>query len=375
MGGFVPYCLFRALPKKMEELFSVVLEKILFSLKIISLKNDFGRFDIELRSTCFIQEAKEKGMSFKAIYGPFGYTNHFQAKFKNKVFRFNTLPAADFLGKYGSELIDDKAWVKEHLKKRGFPVSEGKAFWFWRKRKSLDYGVKNLGFPLVVKPRDGSLSRHVTTDIKDINKFKQAIKKALIYSPSFIVEKFLAGTSVFRATVVNFDFVACVQQIPANVVGDGVHNIRQLIDIKNNDFQRGQPDQKGFTLYKITENETTENLLKEKGYNFFSFPKKGEIVYLQKDPFLKLGGDLVEATEIVHPVNLRLFRNIARFFDIRLVGIDFLAEDISIHWQKQICAVLELNSVPCIELHRFPSSGKPQNVAEALVDLFFKTHI
>jgi cyanophycin synthetase len=37
--------------------------------------------------------------------------------------------------------------------------------------------------------------------------------------------------------------------------------------------------------------------------------------------------------------------------------------------------VLELNSVPCIEMHHFPSSGTPQNVAKALVDLFFKYYL
>jgi len=48
--------------------------------------------------------------------------------------------------------------------------------------------------------------------------------------------------------------------------------------------------------------------------------------------------------------------------------------DISLPFSEQPCAVLELNSVPCIELHHFPSSGRPQNVAGALADLFFSTY-
>ena len=96
---------------------------------------------------------------------------------------------------------------------------------------------------------------------------------------------------------------------------------------------------------------------------------------MQKDPFLKLGGDLVEETPKVHPDNIQLFRNIAKFFDIRVVGIDFLIKDVAHSWKNQECAVLELNSLPCIELHHFPSSGKPQNVADAIVSLFFKYYI
>ncbi|MBI2577525.1 MAG: hypothetical protein HYV77_01635 [Candidatus Wildermuthbacteria bacterium] len=104
-------------------------------------------------------------------------------------------------------------------------------------------------------------------------------------------------------------------------------------------------------------------------------PKNREIIYLQKDPFLKLGGDLVEVTPSIHRDNLKLFRDLARFFDIRITGIDFLAHDIGMSWKNQPCAVLELNSMPCIELHHFPSSGAPTNPAKALADMFFKYYL
>jgi cyanophycin synthetase len=355
----------KILPRGCQKFFDILLEKIFIFLKLASLREDFNYSDIQLRSACFIKEAKKYGIKFKALYGPFGYTSYFQAKFKNKSFRFDSLPVADFLNKYPSQIIDDKKLVKEHLKKENFPVAEGRAFWFWQKRKAIDYGLNKLRFPLVVKPRDGSVSRHVTTGITNSQQLKQAINKAINYSAYFIVEKFLGDTLVFRATVIDFDFVACVKQIPANVVGDGLHTIRELIDIKNSEL----------TFYKIVENETTKELLKDKGYNFSSIPKKGEMVYLQKDPFLKLGGDLNEITDSLHPDNLQLFRDIARFFDVRVVGIDFLAQDISLSWKNQICAVLELNSAPCIEMHHFPSSGKPQNVAASLLDLVFRYYL
>ena len=160
--------------------------------------------------------------------------------------------------------------------------------------------------------------------------------------------------------------------LPANILGDGISTIRKLIDEKNKDPRRGEPNQKQFTLYGIVENETTKRLLSEKEYSHNAIPSKEEVVYLQKDPFLKLGGDLVEVTPNVHKDNLGLFRDLARFFDIRLTGIDFLAGNIAISWKDQPCAILELNSVPCIELHHFPSSGLPTNPAKALADLFFK---
>lgn len=259
-----------------------------------------------------------------------------------------------------TRLVDDKEKTKSYLRKGNFPIAEGKSFWFWQKKKAADFGIKKLGFPLVVKPRSGSVSRHVTTNIEDAGKLKRAIDNAVIYSPAFIVEKFIPRAFVYRATVIDFNFVACVKQVPANVVGDGIATIRELIDRKNSDPNRGEPHQK---------------IVEDKTIDFLSAPKKGEVVFLQQDPFLKLGGDLVEMTPEVHPDNRNLFRQVAKFFDIKIVGIDFLARDISRSYKEQECAILELNSAPCIELHHFPYSGAPQNAAKAVADLFFKYYL
>jgi D-alanine-D-alanine ligase-like ATP-grasp enzyme len=362
------------LPPKIEAVFDILPEKILTAMGLAKFRTDFTSSDIQLRTTCFIEEMKKRGAVFHALQSIFGTTNHFKMEVSGKTFRFETLPTADFASKYNARIVDDKELTKRHCKKGGFPVAEGKAFWFWQKRKAVQFG-QQIGFPLVVKPRGGSVSRHVTTRIQNEAQLKKAICHAVIYSPMFIVEKFIPNASVYRATIIDFDFAVCVQQVPANVVGDGISTIRELIDKKNSDPRRGETQQRQFTLYKIVENETTKTLLAEKGYDGKTIPPKGEVVYIQKDPFLKLGGDLVEVTTNVHKDNLRLFSDLARFFDVRVTGIDFLARDIAVSWKNQPCAILELNSVPCIELHHFPSSGIPTNPAGALADMFFKYYL
>ncbi len=73
-------------------------------------------------------------------------------------------------------------------------------------------------------------------------------------------------------------------------MGDGISTIRELIDTKNADPARGEPGQKGFVLYKVAENDITEILLAEKGYEQNTIPKMGEIVYLQRVPVFEVGG-------------------------------------------------------------------------------------
>ena len=82
---------------------------------------------------------------------------------------------------------------------------------------------------------------------------KQAIHKAIIYSPNFIIEKFIQNVSTYRVTVIDFDKIYYVKQVPANIVGDGTSTIRQLIDTKNSNPNRGGKDDKGFILQKIVE--------------------------------------------------------------------------------------------------------------------------
>lgn len=363
------------LPRRLESFSDVLLEKTLSLVGLIKMKDDFLFSEIQMRSACFIEEARKRGVKFQAAKGPVGYTNHFCAEIGGKKIRFESLPVANHVSKYDVSFVNCKERTKNHLKKGGSPIAEGKSFWLWQRSQALKYAVDELGFPLVVKPRSGSVARHVTTNIKSKEGLQKGIDKAVVYSPAFIIERFVENSFVYRATVVDFDYVAVVKQVPANVVGDGNSTISELVEKKNNDKRRCESHQKEFTLYKIVIDETTMNLLAEKNYNLQTIPKKDEVVYLQKNPFLKLGGDLVEVTREVHPDNIQLFKDIAKFFDIRLVGIDFLVPDISSSWKNQHRAVLELNSVPCIEMHHFPSSGTPQNVANALVNLFFKYYL
>ncbi|MEK7173139.1 MAG: hypothetical protein AAB740_04150, partial [Patescibacteria group bacterium] len=318
------------------------------------------------------EEARKAGLKIKALYGPIGPTGNFLAQKPNgHKFRFEVLPDAGFLSKYGPGLVDDKKAAKGLLQKAGLPVPPSKFFWFFRQRAAFKYGLK-LDWPLVVKPRSGSVARHCYTNITTPDQLKIALKKVVVFSPCLVVERYLAGCSVYRATVVDFTNVFCCQQIPANVVGDGQQTIRQLIDQKNNLPNRGRVQQNNFTLFQIKEDAVTQDLLDKMGYNFSTVPPAGEKVFLQKNPFLRLGGDIAEVTEKMHPDNKELFERVARLFGLRLVGIDFLASDIAVSWQKQACAILEVNVVPCIEMHQMPSDGQPQNISQKVVDLALK---
>ena len=370
----------RLIPQRTNNSIDAALEKIFTAFGLCAAVKDFTREDISARTMCFIEEGRKRGWEFEALRGPFGFIPHYRMRKDGKLFRFEGLPTADFLRRERLALVDDKDYVKRRMAAGGFPVLPSRAFWFFQKEKAVRWGARELGFPLVVKPRNGTFARHITTNIRTEEELRRAISKSVRYSPTFLVEKYLGGASpdasdgasVSRVTVVDFEKVFSVRRAKPSVVGDGAHTVAELISTKNSDPVRGNVEDPEFVVFKVVDDGMTTEVLKEQGFSRNSTPSKGAVVYLQRDPFVRLGADLIEETERLHPDNIKLFKDVARYFDVRLVGLDFLANDTGRSWKEQECAILELNSIPCIEVHEYPTEGKPQNVAGAIADMVEK---
>lgn len=360
--------IFPMYPAALAHYIERALEKICLATGLLRRHPYYPSSLISSRSSVFIEEGIKRGLRFFTIKGPWGPVGRFEMEKSGKIYSFAGLPRAEFLENAKSRIIDDKAKVKKILQNVSIPTPAGKCFGLFEIEKAMHYGEK-LGFPLVAKPRSGSISHHVFLNVKNSKELRRAIRSVFSYEPYLIIERFFQNIKTYRATVVDFSQVAVVERVPAHVTGDGVHTIQELIGIKNTDPRRGRAKQKDTTLYRIVANDTTERLLEKHGYTFSSVVSSGSRVFLQEKVILDLGADLFEVTQKVHPENMELFEKVARVFNTRLVGIDFLAEDISKSWKKTRAAIGELNSLPYIDMHHFPTDGRPVNVAGFLCNL------
>ncbi|MEK7498756.1 MAG: hypothetical protein AAB611_02785 [Patescibacteria group bacterium] len=370
IDSFIDYLLPKINSKTIYRLFTPI-RWLLKAIGLIRLEKDFSRDYISLRTTVFTDEAKKQGVICWATRTPFGYINEFVMQIGKKLVWFEGLPCTELSNSRYSMIIDDKFAVKKILKKHNIITPEGRSFWFFQKKQAIHYGL-SLGFPLMIKPRGGSISHHITTNITSEEKLKEGIERAICYESCFIIERYLPNTHVFRATVVDETFVACVERVPAHVVGDDVHTIQELVTIKNTDPRRKESPNKNTTHYHIVLDETSEELLKEQGVTLLSVPKTGKTVFLQKKVILDLGAELIEVTPIAHPDNIKLFREVAKLFGMKIVGVDLIGESIERSWKNQTCAIIELNSLPYIDMHHYPYTGKPQNVAKAILEMALK---
>lgn len=318
------------------------------------------------RSLVVIQAARLRGIKIKSLkmFGKFK-TNFFTIIAKNKKSIFEGLPLLE-IGRASSIDFDDKLILKQILKNYSLPFAEG--YSFWNKKTAIKY-ARELGFPLVIKPRSGSLSKHTTCNIKNNNELQKAINITQIISRDFILEKFIAG-DMYRITVINNKIIACCLREAPNVIGDGIHTIEELINIKNDNPLRGDKNKKNFTLHKIIISEQTIIMLMNQNLTIKSILSLGNKIYLHNKIILACGADIHDKTDDVHPDNNMLFVKLASLLQAPIIGIDFICQNISKTYRKQTCAIIEVNSLPYIDMHHFPVSGKSRDVAGYIVDHF-----
>ena len=262
--------------------------------------------------------------------------------------------------------FDDKFAFKQFLARHNFPHAAGRAF--TSQKAGIKFGNK-LGFPLVVKPRTGSLTRHTTINIMDSQQLAAAIVSARRIEYRYVVERYISG-QLFRVVLVNNKFVAAVLREPANVVGDGVQTIGQLVKQKNSDPRRGDRYSKTHSIHRIRLNDPVVGAyLEAQNLTNDSILPAKQKVYLYPKVLMISGAELHDVTDQVHPENRALCEQLANLFPEKVIGFDLIAEDLSRPYTDQSFAFIEANSLPQIEMHHYPVSGSPRNVAALVMDI------
>ena len=257
--------------------------------------------------------------------------------------------------------MDNKAELKKHFKKEGFPIANGGSF--YKLDAAKRFYRENPG-TVIAKPHHGSASRHTILHIDTEPKLVEAFRIAKQVSPLVVIEEELKG-AVYRATVVNGEFVALLRRDPPHVVGDGKRTIAELVEEANR-----HPGRSGPYFSKMSIDERAREELAWQGLSPESVPEAGRRVTLHQKVNWSLGGTTADATDNIHPDNIRLFEDATRFLKAPIAGIDFIIEDPTRSWREQEkCGFLECNSMPFFDNHHLPFEGQPRNVAAKIWEM------
>jgi D-alanine-D-alanine ligase-like ATP-grasp enzyme len=310
------------------------------------------------RGLIFFDEAKRRGVDIWAVKLFGQYVHEYLYRHNDTLRLFHKLPT---INGTDNSCIDNKIWAKKQLQSNGIPVPAGDSF--WRTKTGIRLG-RQIGFPLVVKPTHGSLSKHVTVNITSEDELRSAIKIAKQFNPAYIIEEYLTG-NLYRASVINQNHVFVCQKKRPHVIGDGKNTIEQLINDKNSNQKRGDTNQKNATLHIINKANAKKHL-QASDYNLRSIPEANEEVILSDTYTLKAGCDIIECTNQVHEQTKQIFRNAAKALSAGLIGFDFICPDISQPYTDQTGGIIEANTKPYVDMHVHPTNGKSQPVAEAV---------
>ena len=236
------------------------------------------------------------------------------------------------------------------------------------KLEGLPDAIKEVGFPMVIKPLDGHQGKGAAINVKTEADAVEGFKRAQQHAQKVVVEQYVSGSD-FRALVIDYKFVAAAKRTPAAVIGDGRHTIKELVDIANKDPRRG--DGHCNVLTKIILDDTVDELLMRKNYSLQTVPAKGEEVWLKSTANLSTGGTATDVTDWVHPTNRSLFERIARTIGLDICGIDIMATDLETPIVENGGAIIEVNAAPGFRMHLEPTYGKPRNVAAPVLDMLF----
>lgn len=268
-----------------------------------------------------------------------------------------------------AELARDKGFTKFMLRKIGVRCPNGAEFilpWWYRKigipqeqdgnthvrttALASQYVEETLGYPVYVKPIDGSLGEGIykvqnRTELEAVlsEYDRERVRIAAIEEPIPLPD--------YRIVCVDGKLICAYQRLPLSVTGDGVRTIAQLID----DLQHAYRSQ-GRKTNLTTSDERIRQHLHHQGLDENTVPATGERIVLTAVSNLSAGGTSEDVTDVINQRWVDLAVMIAQNFSLRVIGLDLACADITA--SDADYSVLEVNSSPGLE--HYASSGEKQ---------------
>ncbi|SES01601.1 acylphosphatase [Salisediminibacterium halotolerans] len=263
------------------------------------------------------------------------------------------------------DICEDKQLTREYLEEAGVAVPKGAKFADGTTEDEIIRFAESIGYPVVLKPVSANGGKGVFANVKDEEVLRGAIqyvRDELEYK-DVIIEEHIPWEREFRIIVIGDRVLGAMHRIPANVQGDGVQTIKQLIEEKNK-FRKQNPH---LTNRTIRIDKEVLYMIEQAGYTLDSVLEEGKTLYLRVQSNLSNGGDSVDMTEELSPGLEQMALDATKAIPgLAQSGVDIMVDD---HGEQGV--VVEVNSRPGLGGHLFPMHGTPRDFAKAFIDYYF----
>jgi D-alanine-D-alanine ligase-like ATP-grasp enzyme len=266
-------------------------------------------------TTTLTDAAKRRGIHVKMI-NPDPDLPIFDLSKAGKTLRcFNAL--TDLVGAATFHLVNNKRACHAWLTAQRIPVPAQLAYCDAKHEAAVAFLQQYA--PIVVKPCMQWGGRGVSMGVRTPDELQAAVRFARTYEADVILEETVPGDDL-RVILAGGKLAAAIRRMPAAVVGDGKHTVRQLILRQNAERRKNDPSN------QIPWNAETRRNLVELKQCPDDVPKLGEIVRVRLTNNYHTGGTVEVVTDQVPRRALALAERIAKALNIPLVGVDFLID-------------------------------------------------
>ncbi|MGB2568317.1 N-acetylglutaminylglutamine synthetase [Micromonospora citrea] len=246
---------------------------------------------------------------------------------------------------------DDKRVTRRILTEAGLSVPRGRTA--TGEPDDLAF-LEDVG-PVVVKPARGEQGNGITVGVRTPQALTAAVRLARRFCPDVLIEEMRAGEDL-RVIVIDHEVVAAAVRRPAQITGDGVHDVTELIERQS---RRRAAATGGESRIPI--DDMTREVVAEAGYRMHDVLPEGQVLAVRRTANLHTGGTIHDVTAELHPTIAEACVAASRALDIPVTGLDLLvaSPDQPEH------VFIEANERPGLANH------EPQPTAERFVDLLF----
>ena len=232
-----------------------------------------------------------------------------------------------------------KHWTAQVIRSAGLPSPE---HCLVSNEDEARDAADKLGWPLVVKPTNRDRGEGVTVGIKDTDGLVEGFGKASALSKDVLVEREVPGIC-YRLLIANGEYLYALRRGPRSVVGDGQLSIAELIQQGQKNAMKKPTWTRGRMVHL---DSLALDALSLQGLTAETIPESGQLVAIRRFESTEWGGNIEDATDLVHPDNIDIALRAARLFGLSTAGIDIITTDISIPWHESRAIINEVNFCP-----------------------------
>ena len=238
----------------------------------------------------------------------------------------------------------NKLVIKRQMLRAGVPVP---AYGVVADEQQALAAAQAMGWPVVLKPIDQSLSLGVTANIWRAADLLRAYRKARKVSQNpLLLERHALGHD-HRLLVVDGQVVAAVGFPYVEVKGNGFQNLAELIELA----KRSCSDEHTAANYRS--DKESQRLIDEQGLALGDVVESGRVVQLRRlRNAPPLTGSIVDVLDTLHPDLERLAVRATAAMGMALAGLDVISPDVSQPPLASGAMLLELNPRPFLNTIR-----------------------